>query len=187
MGYEIEIKAHCDATIKERIDSYCGREGQYVVKEDTYYAFSQDTMPRFRIRRENDGILVSAKVNSRQGGLECNRELEFFHENVSDLDVMKEMAKMLGYEVFIHKYKKGWSWHAHDVHIELLDVKHLGWFLEMEIISQTDGFESNRANYEKLFKVLHDLGLDDKSVETRSYQELLRQFEPRQAAASLTQ
>ena len=84
-----------------------------------------------------------------------------------------------GYRVFIHKYKKGWSWHLDDVHIELLDVRHLGPFLEMEILSAKDGFEANRASYDRLFSVLHDLGLGDGAVEERSYQEMLRPYEPR--------
>ena len=112
-------------------------------------------------------------------GLECNQELEFHHDNAEDLAVMQDMAALLGYEVFIHKYKRGWSWMCGQVHIELLDVKHLGWFLEMEIISQVDGFEANRPLYDELMRILHDLGCQDGDIESRSYQEMLRPFEPR--------
>ena len=179
MAYEIEIKAHADMSLKERIDDYVGQKGEEVVKSDTYYAFPDDEAPRFRLRLENGHILVSAKHNRREAGLECNEELEFVHKDVSDYDTMAAMAQMLGYRVFIHKYKKGWSWHLGDVHIELLDVRHLGPFLEMEILSAKDGFEANRASYDRLFSVLHDLGLGDGAVEERSYQEMLRPYEPR--------
>lgn len=179
MSYEIEIKAHASAGLKERIDEYVGQPGLEVVKSDTYYALPSDVVPRFRIRLENGGILVSAKRNRRMDGLECNQELEFHHDNVEDLAVMQDMAALLGYEVFIHKYKRGWSWMCGQVHIELLDVKHLGWFLEMEIISQVDGFEANGPLYDELMRILHDLGCQDGDIESRSYQEMLRPFEPR--------
>ena len=77
MAYEIEIKAHACRALKERIDAYVGAVGEQVVKSDTYYAFAHDEVPRFRLRLENGGILVSAKRNRRQDGLECNQELEF--------------------------------------------------------------------------------------------------------------
>lgn len=179
MAYEIEIKAHACRALKERIDAYVGAVGEQVVKSDTYYAFAHDEVPRFRLRLENGGILVSAKRNRRQDGLECNQELEFRHDDASDLEVMQQMAMLLGYEVFIHKHKQGWSWMKGRVHIELLDVLHLGWFLEMEIISNLDGFEANRPLYDELYGILHDLGLEDGDVERRSYQEMLRPFEPR--------
>lgn len=179
MAYEIEIKAHADRNLKDRIDRLCGVEGEPVVKEDVYYAFPDDAVPRFRLRLENARILVSVKQNHREGALECNKELEFYHDEPADLPVMKEMALLLGYEVFIHKYKEGWSWMHGPVHIELLDVRHLGWFLEMEIISAEAGLEANWENYDRLFETLHALGLSDEAVESRSYQEMLRPFEPR--------
>ncbi len=179
MAFEIEIKAHARAGLKDRIDAYCAAEGEAVIKDDTYYCFPGDERPRFRIRRENDRILVSAKRNLRLDGLECNREVEFWHDDAGDLDVMHEMALMLGNEVLIHKHKAGWSWMKGEVHIELLDVRHLGWFLEMEVISAVDGIEANSAHYESLFRILHDLGLNDDAIEPRSYQEMLRPFEAR--------
>lgn len=173
MAYEVEIKAHADEGLKEKIDAYTSQTGLPVIKEDTYYAFPGDVTPRFRIRRENDFILISAKRNHREGGLECNEELEFRHDNTDDQRVMEDMAALLGYEVFIHKYKRGWSWMYGPVHIELLDVRHLGWFLEMEIISDRPGFENNRENYGRLYEILAALGLDGSAVEAKSYQEML--------------
>lgn len=176
MAYEVEIKAHAGESLKEKIDAYTSQTGEEVIKEDTYYAFDGDEVPRFRIRRENDFLLISAKRNHREGGLECNEELEFRHDNTEDQRVMEDMAALLGYKVFIHKYKKGWSWMLSDVHIELLDVKHLGWFLEMEIISDKAGFEDNRDNYDRLYEILASLGVDRSAVEAKSYQEMLRDW-----------
>ena len=176
MAFEIEIKAHARAGLKERIDAYCAAEGEAVIKDDTYYCFPGDERPRFRIRRENDRILVSAKRNLRLDGLECNREVEFWHDDAGDLDVMHEMALMLGNEVLIHKHKAGWSWMKGEVHIELLDVRHLGWFLEMEIISDKAGFENNSENYGRLYEILAAVGLDRSAVEAKSYQEMLRDW-----------
>ncbi len=180
MSYEIEIKAHASEGLKEKIDKYCNKTGERVDKEDIYYAFPDDEAPRFRIRRENERLLVSAKKNHRKDGLECNEEVEFYHDNLADKTVMMAMASLLGYEIFIYKDKSGWSWLKDGVHIELLDVKHLGWFLEMEIISEVGGFEENRASYEKLYRILDDLGVARCEIEERSYQAMLRPFYPRE-------
>ena len=95
MAYEVEIKAHAGESLKEKIDAYTSQTGEEVIKEDTYYAFDGDEVPRFRIRRENDFLLISAKRNHREGGLECNEELEFRHDNTEDQRVMEDMAALL--------------------------------------------------------------------------------------------
>ncbi len=173
MPYEVEIKAHADASLKAAIDNLAGVKGLPVTKDDCYYALPGDEVPRFRIRVEDGHLLVTAKHNRMEGGLECNEELEFVHERLEDKATMEAMARMLGYEVFIHKHKTGWSWMLDDVHVELLDVRHLGWYLEMEVISPVQGFEENKGLYDKLRRVLHSLGLGDDAIESRSYQEML--------------
>ena len=153
MPYEVEIKAHADASLKAAIDNLAGVKGLPVTKDDCYYALPGDEVPRFRIRVEDGHLLVTAKHNRREGGLECNEELEFVHERLEDKVTMEAMARMLGFE--------------------LLDVRHLGWYLEMEVISPVQGFEENKGLYDKLRRVLHSLGLGDDAIESRSYQEML--------------
>lgn len=177
MGYEVEIKAHAYPELKEVIDRFTGVEGHPVEKDDTYYAMPGDISPRFRIRDEGEELLITAKQNHREGGVECNKELEFAHKPTSDKAVMEEMAALLGYEVFIKKHKKGWEWHYGEVHIELLDVLHLGWYLEMETISSIPGLEENREKVALLYMILSAVGLCSCDVESKSYQQMLRAYE----------
>ena len=79
MAYEVEIKAHAYPELKEVLDRYTGTVGHPVHKDDVYYAMEGDVSPRFRIRDEGDQLLITAKRNRREGGLEMNEELEFSH------------------------------------------------------------------------------------------------------------
>lgn len=174
MGYEVEIKAHAYPELKGVIDSFTGSEGVFVSKKDIYYAEKGDVSPRFRIRKENEKLVITVKKNNRINGVECNEELEFEHTPASDLSTMEKMAEYLGYEVFIHKSKEGWHWHFENVHIELLDVHLLGWFLEMEIISTKSSHEENADNILKLYALLESFGLSRCDIEGRSYQIMLQ-------------
>ncbi len=174
MGYEVEIKAHASPELKAVIDSFTSSEGVFISKKDIYYAENGDISPRFRIRKENDKLVITVKKNNRVNGVECNEELEFEHTPASDIEVMEKMADHLGYKVFIHKSKEGWHWHFNGVHIELLDVHHLGWFLEMEIISEKQTHEANTDNILKLYALLEAFGLSRCDIEERSYQLMLQ-------------
>ena len=174
MAYEVEIKAHAYPELKEVIDSFTGTEGHPVNKDDVYYAMEGDVSPRFRIRDEGDELLITAKRNHREGGLECNEELEFSHGR-EDKETMHQMALMLGYHVFIEKHKEGFEWMHGDVHIELLNVRHRGWFLEMEILSPTDDRNANRDRILALYSILNSVGLCSCDVEAKSYQQMLRE------------
>ena len=174
MAYEVEIKAHAYPELKEVIDRFTGKEGHIVHKDDVYYAQEGYTSPRFRIRDEGDKLLITAKRNHREGGLECNEELEFSHD-VKDKQTMHQMALMLGYHVFIEKHKEGFEWMHGPVHIELLNVRKLGWYLEMEIMSPTDDRDANRDRILALYSILDSVGLCSCDVESKSYQQMLRE------------
>ena len=174
MAYEVEIKAHAYPELKEVLDEFCQSKGTPVDKDDIYFAFPGDVTPKFRIRTQGDNLLITAKKNHREGGLECNEELEFSH-SVKDKDVMIQMAKLLGYVEFIRKQKNGYEWHYGDVHIELLNVKTLGWFLEMETISDTDDKEKNLDKILLLYSILNSVGLCSCDIESKSYQQMLKE------------
>ena len=91
MSYEIEIKAHACRALKERIDAYVGTVGEDVVKSDTYYAFAHDEVPRFRLRLENGGILVSAKRSGKEVyyALAASDKARLLHRTI---DAMFEIA-----------------------------------------------------------------------------------------------
>ena len=103
-----------------------------------------------------------------------NEELEFSHP-VKDKETMHRMALMIGCHVFIEKHKEGFEWMYGDVHIELLNVRSLGWYLEMEIMSPTDDREANSERILALYTILEGVGLSSCDVVSRSYQQMLRE------------
>lgn len=183
MSYEVELKARVanedvkEPELKKRIDSLVGSDGHYIDKEDIYFHLPNDPEPSFRIRDERNRILVTAKEKHKAKGVECNKELEFIHENVSDKDIMLEMASHLGYEILRKKRKTGWEWHFKDVHIELLCVTRLGWFLEMETISEDNSPSSTEPLKHELFDILSSLGYSEKDIEARGYNRMLKELD----------
>lgn len=173
MSYEVEIKTQVKdlAAMKLRLDAYVGKIGEKVEKDDVYYAFPGAESPAFRIRRENEDVLITAKQNHREGGEECNREVEF-PVALSYLSTCHEMAGILGYTEFIRKHKKGYSWMKGMVHIELLDVDYCGLFLEMEVI--VDSPDVKASGFDALYAVLDDLGIAHSAIDPRSYQSMLQ-------------
>lgn len=182
MAFEIEMKAHADASAKERIDRIAGAKGSPVLKEDLYFALPGDEAARFRIRLENGRLVITAKANNRRGGLECNEEVEVEHD-AADRAKLVRMAELAGFEIFIEKRKEGWSWNHGPFHIELLDVKHLGWFLEIETFSDHEGFEANKALYDSIRNIMAEAGVPESAVEERPYQMLLRNMNQSAAEA----
>lgn len=186
MGYEVEMKVFiADESverpkIKERIDSYIGREGSFIDKEDVYYHVPGDSEPSFRIRDEGDRLLITSKVKHKDGKVECNRELEFEHRNTSDRSTMEEMARLLGYEILRTKHKRGFEWQRDRVHIELLKVTRLGWYLEIEAIAEDNSQESTQPLKEEILGILDDLGYSENDLEVRGYHRMLRALEEKE-------
>ncbi len=183
MGYEVELKVFVapigveEPELKKKIDGYTGSEGVFIDKEDVYYHIPGDPEPSFRIRDERTRLLITSKVKHRDGGIECNRELEFEHRDTKDRAVMEEMAVHLGYEILRTKHKRGWEWHLGEAHIELLCVTRLGWYLEMESIARDNSDESTAPLRKQLLRILSDLGYSEEQLESRGYHRMLRALE----------
>ncbi|MCQ2412883.1 MAG: adenylate cyclase [Sphaerochaetaceae bacterium] len=188
MAFEIELKAHvkdCDVeTIREalmRIPTmeFHGENDKY----DVYWAKSPDAEPIFRTRKEvtenGPEILFTAKPNKikTENGTEKNVELEFA-ASADQWDRIQEFYTGLGLTVCRVKWKKGYSYYVtyqgFEVHVELLYVKYLGWFLEMEICPESlEGFDSDAAD-RALRAILVEVGLSDADVESRGYNRMLK-------------
>ena len=91
-----------------------------------------------------------------------------------------QLAHMPRYEEFIPKEKQAYEWHYYDVHIELLNVKTLGWFLEMEIMSDTNDKEKNLDKILLLYSILDSVGISRCDIESKSYQQMLREEKEKQ-------
>lgn len=187
MSIETEIKAHVEDSIVEEVKARllslkpCIEHGS-ISKFDLYWSTTEDGDPVFRTRREMDAgkprVLFTAKPHKTksQGGTESNEELEF---SVSDRqwDDVLRFVDGIGYKVCRVKWKNGWHCTlVHDgfeIHAELLNVKYLGWFLEMEICSDDDGIDFAAAD-KALREVLSIAGVDEDAIEPTGYNKMLK-------------
>ncbi len=186
MGFEIEIKAHVPpervASIRDFLSSYPGSQNLGTIdKCDIYWANSENDPPRFRTRLEKSDegsvvVFTSKPLKKKDYLTEYNVENEFTSPS-DQWDRVLEFVKGLGLAVCRRKWKKGYNFmvpcNGFSIHAELLEVRFLGWFLEMEICSETEE-EIDKSEAEKaLFAVLDASGLERSLVEKTGYNKML--------------
>lgn len=186
MSLETEIKAHVQEgmvdSIKAKLMSVpsCVDHGN-ISKFDVYWSDSEEGDPVFRTRKETcngkTDVLFTAKPSKTKtkDGIEKNVELEFEAQG-GQWDRVLQFVRGIGCKVCRVKWKKGWhcnlEHNGFDIHAELLNVRYLGWFLEMEIC--TEG-ELDFASADKtLHELLYFVGLDSSAVEPLGYNKMLR-------------
>ncbi len=186
MGFEIEIKAHVPPerveSIREFLSSYPGSEDLGTIdKCDIYWADNEDDPPRFRTRLEKTDkgslVLFTSKPLKKKDYLtEYNVENEFTSP-ADQWDRVLEFATGLGLKICRKKWKNGYNYmlccNGLSIHAELLDVRFLGWFLEMEICSEREEEIDKSAAEEALFAVLDASGLERSLVEKTGYNKML--------------
>lgn len=172
---EVEIKAWADNFdgIKSYFDSVAG-ESHAVCKEDYYFRRPGENIQALRIRNNNGVLEITTKHNSKnEKGEENNYEYEFLSP-VDQLDKAKDFFVCLGYEHYFDKSKNGYDWSYKGTHVELLEVKGVGAFLEIEALIPFDADDKLVA--EKI-SVIHEIfkeaGVSKERYEKRSYRSLI--------------
>lgn len=167
---EVEIKAHVKdyKAVKAEIEKRYGSAGA-VKKIDHYFKRPGEVKQALRVRENNDHLEFTAKKNSKSKEGENNLEYEVGLP-LSELDNSLMFFRALGFEDYFIKRKTGFEWNTGSVHIELLDVNDLGWFLEMEALLPFDSSDSDvkKAN-EELHRLLHEFSLSEEDIEMKSY------------------
>lgn len=186
MGFEIEIKAHVPEARVPSIRSFFEKYRDCVScgstdKCDIYWARKENDPPLFRTRLEktDEGqlILVTSKpLKKKEYKTEYNVENEFTVSPVQWESVLG-FARGLGLEICRRKWKKGFGFvvpvNGFSIHAEILEVKFLGWFLEMEICSENEE-DMDKMSAEKALFDLYDMtGLDRNLLEPTGYNKLL--------------
>jgi len=176
---EIELKAHvtCPEDCKEKLCFLAGKETA-ISKDDSYWFPAG-----IRIREDKTGetvhVLVTWKNKEKRDGLEVNDEHEF---DLKESAEFEELLLLLGLEKKIIKHKQGWVWYYDGITAELCEVsgtarpgdhRKLGWFLELEILSDDGGAETVALARKKLLELLEKAGIGKEHMETRYYSEML--------------
>lgn len=187
MSYEIELKAHVVPEDVERVrDCLLSSGAGYIGptdKFDIYWAKTSDGEPVFRTRRQltvqGPEVLFTAKPSKTKSekGTENNQELEFVTPD-KQWDNVLTFCSGIGLQVCRLKWKKGFEYtvdiDGFTIHAELLDVRYLGWFLELEICVDDIAAVDSEAADKALRKLLSICGIPEDAVEGRGYNRMLR-------------
>ncbi len=188
MSIETEIKAHVNDDILEDVKAklcnltFCETLGE-ISKFDVYWALTEDGDPMFRTRKELDSgkprVLFTAKPHKEKNsrGTENNEELEF-ETPYNQWDSILTFLSGIGFQVCRLKWKKGWHYNIEHngfhIHAELLNVKYLGWFLEMEICSNKEDNLDVKEEDRALRDILSFVGISEDCVEGTGYNKMLK-------------
>ena len=158
---EIEVKAkvrNLDDLVSKLKEIGCVLN-EPVVQDDCIYnkkgvdiRKGYDGSPILRIRKQGEKIIFTLKKN-RSNELDCiEKEIE-----VSDKDILKDILELLDYENTIEVHKKRQRGKYGDYEICLDEVEGLGFFIEVEKMSDEDGEKVQN----ELFDFLKKLGIED--------------------------
>ncbi len=188
MALEVELKAHVHdvSLLKRSLEALKGIGTPLCeIKEDVYYCIAHEDA-LFRLRRESSGpsftalsgqIVFTRKVKILQDGIEVNQELEFTAGD-DQFESAHAFCLSLGYEVYIRKTKRGYSYSYQisegfpPLHLELVEVPPLGWFLELEFVLEDETKVPVARTF--LLQMLQNLGIDRTEIESRYYMHLLK-------------
>jgi adenylate cyclase class 2 len=125
-----------------------------------------------RLRQQGSRAIATAKVRRLVEGTEVNQEIEF---EVSAPDEYRRFVlEYLGFEPHIDKHKRTLVFRHPKATVELSEVMGLGWFLEVEVLADSeDELEAvSRGVLDPIFReCLQWLG----PVEERQYTALLKE------------
>ncbi|HDZ35347.1 MAG TPA: class IV adenylate cyclase [Thermococcus sp.] len=165
---EVEVKFRVAfEDIKRAIESlgalFVGEE----VQEDLYFSLPLPELLRIRKIANLNRSFLTYKLITDPGK---NEEFDEIEVEVSDFEKTREILKRLGFKEDVWVKKRRLVYKLDDVTFELSEVEGLGAFLDIEVLS--DDVEAAKR---KIWEVAGKLGLTEKDVEPRLYQELLKE------------
>ena len=165
---EIEIKFRVNfEKARQKIESLGARFVREEIQEDVYFSLPFPTQLRVRRIPNLGEAFLTYKAIKDPGR---NEEFDELEVGVSDFDTTVEILKRLGFKEDVIVRKRRLVYRLGDVTFELNEVDGLGSFLDIEIISD-DAEKAKRA----IWEIARKLGLTEREVEPRLYQELARE------------
>ena len=171
----IEVEAKAKIMNPERFRILAQKIGKYKGKErkiDDYYtleSISKYPQKSLRVRKR----LGSYEINFKQRlfyseNVYAKKETEFKVSNVEDF---LRLIKDFGFKKWITKEKYTELYEIKkNFHIEINHVKKLGWFIEVEFLSDLKNAEKAKKEVEKVIKIL---GLHKRDMVKEGYTKLL--------------
>jgi len=171
----IEVEAKIRISSPEEFRKRARALGKYVgkvKKVDDYYTLdSKGRYPKksLRVRKVGRQSVVNFKSRvSYKNGVHAKREVEF---RVSDIKGFLALIDDFGYRKWLMKEKVTELYRiGKDFHIEINLVRGLGWFVEVEYLTEERGVKRARA---EVFKIVKKLGASEKDIVKDGYTKML--------------
>jgi len=172
---EVEAKIKIPAPEKyKKLVSQIARPIKTIKKTDTYYTLEKSpkkTYPKksLRIRKTNKDYKINFKQKlSYIKGIHAKNEQEF---TTSDINNFLNLIKDFGFKKWLTKIKHSEIYEINkNFHIEINNVKKLGWFIEVEYLTTKDNIPKAR---QQVLKILKQLNPDKKQIIKDGYTKLL--------------
>jgi len=129
---------------------------------DTYFRMPERELLRVRVVDGKGAVLGHKAIRD-----EANTEFDETECGVSDGEVMMEILRRLGYMEWVTIEKERRTYRHGDVTFELNRVRHLGDFVDIEIMTDDPG------QRRRIMEMVRQLGYSEEDVEPRLYSELL--------------
>ena len=196
--YEIELKAWVDdvPATENKINEFAKYIG-LTEKHDTYWR-KKNSEIGIRIRQETGKPIIATwkEKNLKDGSVEINTEREFVigsteftNETIPNdknaetfknaLDTFESFLQTSDFEISLQKYKSTKTWHYQTeefnlITIEISYVEFLGYFIEIEILSEKNDDETISIAQNCLHQTLQKCEISKDRIETRYYWQLLK-------------
>lgn len=189
--YEIELKAHVKEP--EKVSEKLHKIAKFihsVKKEDSYYTLEKDSKRiTARIRKETEFLNGGKKENflltykkkelrldSSGNLIEVNDEKE---TNLSSEEALSELFLDSGFNISLKKTKEVEVFQTDTKEgkctLELCNVEPLGFFLEIEILSEKNDLQTVKNAEEIIKNFFFQCSLKESDIEEKYYSELLKE------------
>ncbi|WP_288685099.1 class IV adenylate cyclase [uncultured Brachyspira sp.] len=176
---EIEIKAYVRDF--ENTLSFLYKNARFkkkYFKKDIYYAKKDDILNDdiklkncIRLRVEHGGYTFCSKDRKLIDGVEVNDEIELKVSKKNARFIINFLSSLQGYREYVRKEKKGYAFTYKNSLVEVSKIKGLGDFVEIEFLNSEESVENQVS---QLKKILQEIGIDEKDIETRAYIDMLK-------------
>lgn len=165
---EIEVKFRVRLEeVRPKIEGLGACLSHEEIQEDVYFSLPSPQLLRVRRVKNLEKAFLTYKLIKDPGR---NEEFDELEVEVSDFDTTVQILRRLGFEEDVIVKKHRYVYRLGEVTFELSRVENLGDFLDIEVIAG-DADEARQ----RIWDVAKKLGLSEKDVEPRLYQELIKE------------